>query len=136
VANWPAISNRPSSTGAKKPKEHPATYLLAGGIVLSDPMPADAPVAGGLAIPDGVPVSAGGVVVLVGGAIDGEVDGVVAGGLMGAGVAVSSIFLPQAPSISSAESATAVAAGLKWTEFMEIPYKNGWKETHSILQST
>jgi hypothetical protein len=109
--------------------KHAALYLLAGaagGFVLSELMPAEAALAGGLAIPEapellpeGVLVSAGGVDGIAGG---GEVEGVVAGGLMGAGVTVSSTFLPQAPSTSSAESATAVAAGLNWTEFMGVSF--------------
>jgi hypothetical protein len=112
-------------------------YLLAGaagGFVLSEP---EAAVAGGLAIPEAPELLPEGVLVLPG-AVDGigdgvgEVDGVVAGGLIGAGVDVSSTFLPQAPSANSAESATAVAAGLNWTEFMGFPYENEWKETHSI----
>ena len=69
-------------------------------------------------LPEGVLVSAGG----VDGMVDGDVDGVVAGGLIGAGVEVSSTFLPQAPRASSAESATAVAAGLNWTEFMRFSF--------------
>jgi hypothetical protein len=101
-------------------------------LVLSELMPEAAP-DGGLAMPDepdeGVLVSAGG----VDGIVDGVVEGVVAGGLMGAGEEVSSTFLPQAPSASSAESATAVAAGLNWIEFMGVfPFQNGWNETQTI----
>ncbi len=47
------------------------------------------------------------------GGVDGVVDGLVDGGLMGAGLTESSTFLPQAPSASSAESATVVTTGLK-----------------------
>ena len=92
-------------------------------------MPADAAPDGGLAmpeepevLPEGVLVSAGGVDGMVDGLVDGEVDGVVAGGLIGAGVEVSSTFLPQAASTNSAESATAVAAGLNWTEFIRFSF--------------
>jgi hypothetical protein len=109
------------SKSGSGPNSHDANdcrYLLAGaagGLVLSEPMPDAAP-AGGLAMPDdpdeGVLVSAGGVDGIVEGVSAGVVEGVVAGGLMGAGEDVSSTFLPQAPSASSAESATAVAAGL------------------------
>jgi hypothetical protein len=102
----------------------PGAYLLAGaagGLVLSEPMAEAAP-DGGLAMPDGVLVSAGG----VDGMVD-VVDGDVAGGLMGAGVDASSAFLPHAPSASSAESATAVAAGLNGTEYMAIPSRK-WME--------
>jgi hypothetical protein len=101
-------------------------YLLAGeagGLVLSELIPEAAPV-GGLAMPEepeeGVLVSAGGVDGIVEGDVDGVVEGVVADGLIGAGEDVSSTFLPQAPSASSADSATAVAAGLNWTEFMRV----------------
>ena len=101
-------------------------YLLvaaAGGFVLSEPI-ADAAPVGGMAVlddpelplaplleplPDGMLEPAGGVDGMVDGLVDGEVDG----GLIGAGVTVSSIFLPQAPSTSSAESAKVVATGLK-----------------------
>jgi hypothetical protein len=111
----------------------------AGGLVLSELMPAEAALDGGVAmleepdelLPDGVLVSAGGVDGAVDGVVDGEVEGVVVDGLMGAGVAASSTFLPQAPRASNAESATAVAAGLNWTEFMGFPFKNGWKKTQT-----
>ena len=105
-------------------------YLLAaaaGGFVLSELMPEAAPV-GGIAVleepelvpellleplleplPEGMLEPAGGVDGMVDGLVDGDVDG----GLIGAGVVVSSIFLPQAPSASSAESITTVTAGLK-----------------------
>ena len=105
-------------------------YLLAaaaGGMVPSEPI-ADAAPVGGMAVPDepelplaplleplpdGMLEPAGGVDGMVDGLVDGEVDGDVDGGLIGAGVNVSSIFLPQAPSTSSAESAKVVATGLK-----------------------
>ena len=45
------------------------------------------------------------------GGVDGMVDG--DDGLIGAGLDVSSTFLPQAPRANSAESATTVTAGLK-----------------------
>ena len=54
----------------------------------------------------------------VDGMVDGLVDGEVEGGLIGAGATVSSTFLPQAPRANNAESANAVTAGLKGTEFM------------------
>ena len=47
------------------------------------------------------------------GGVDGMVDGDVDDGLIGAGLDVSSTFLPQAPRANSAESATTVTAGLK-----------------------
>ena len=107
---------------------------LAGGLVLSEPMPDAAPV-GGLAmpeepelLPDGVLVSAGGVDGMVEGLVDGVVEGV-----MGAGVVVSSIFLPQAPRASKAESAKTVAAGLKWIEFIRISFLSGWKNLRAIF---
>ena len=99
--------------------------------MLSELMAEAAPV-GGLAVleepellpeEEGVLVSAG----RVDGIVDGDVDGVVAGGLMGAGLEVSSTFLPQAPSANSAVSATAVTAGLNWTEFMNFPFQK-WME--------
>lgn len=64
-------------------------------------------------LPEGMLEPAGGVDGMVDGLVDGEVDGDVDGGLIGAGVTVSSIFLPQAPRTSSAESAKVVATGLK-----------------------
>ena len=63
-------------------------------------------------LPEGVLESTGGV---DGMGVDGKVDelpGVAAGGLIGAGVTVSSTFLPQAPSTNMAESARTAAAGL------------------------
>jgi hypothetical protein len=104
---------------------------------------ADAALLGGVAmpdvpeLPDGVLVSAGGVDGMVEGVVDGVVDGVVAGGLIGAGVEVSSTFLPQATSANSAESATAIAAGLNWTEFMRFSFskwmgRDWMKETQTI----
>ena len=65
-------------------------------------------------LPEGVLEPDGG----VDGMVDGLVDGEVEGGLMGAGRAVSSTFLPQAPRANNAESANAVTADLKGTEFM------------------
>jgi hypothetical protein len=100
-------------------------------------MPADAALAGDMAmpdepellLPDGELVSAGGVDGMAEGLVDGVVDGVVVGevegALIGAGVVVSSTFLPQAPSANSAESAITVVAGLNWTEFIRLPIKNG-----------
>lgn len=70
-------------------------------------------------LPDGVLVPEGGVDGMVDGLVDGDVDGVVEG-LIGAGVVVSSIFLPQAPRAKSADSARTVAAGLKWIEFIKM----------------
>lgn len=115
--------------------------------MLPEPMPEAAPV-GGIAmpeeselvpepllepLPDGVVDSDG----AVDGMVDGLVDGDVAGGLIGAGVTVSSTFLPQAPRANSAESATTATAGLKGTEFMEgFPCKEGWGKVSPIAQST
>ena len=95
--------------------------------MLSDPMLDAAPV-GGIAmpeepelvpelllepllepLPEGMLEPAGGVDGMVDGLVDGDVDG----GLIGAGLDVSSTFLPQAPRANSAESATTVTAGLK-----------------------
>lgn len=100
--------------------------------MLSEPIPEAAPV-GGIAVPEepelvpelplaplleplpeGVLEPAGGVDGMVDGLVDGDVDG----GLIGAGLTVSSTFLPQAPMANNAESANAVTAGLKGTEFM------------------
>ena len=104
--------------------------------MLSELMPEAAPV-GGIAVPDepelvpelplvplleplpeGMLEPAGGVDGMVDGLVDGDVDG----GLIGAGAAVSSTFLPQAPRANSAESASTVAAGLKGTEFMGVSF--------------
>ena len=92
--------------------------------MLSEPIPEAAPV-GGIAVPDEpelvpelplVPL----LDPLPEGMLepDGGVDGEVEGGLIGAGTVVSSTFLPQAPRANNAESANAVTAGLKGTEFM------------------
>ena len=51
-----------------------------------------------------------------------EPDGGVDGEFIGAGLDVSSTFLPQAPRANSAESASTVAAGLKATEFMGVSF--------------
>ena len=92
--------------------------------MLPEPMPDAAPV-GGIAVPEESelvpepllePLPDG--MVDPDGAVDGMVDGLVDGELIGAGVDVSSIFLPQAPRASSAESATTATTGLKETEFM------------------
>ena len=100
--------------------------------MLSEPIPETAPV-GGIAVPEepellleplleplpeGMLEPAGGVDGMVDGLVDGDVDG----GLIGAGAAVSSTFLPQAPRANSAESASTVAAGLKGTEFMGVSF--------------
>lgn len=56
--------------------------------------------------------------------VEGDVDGVV-DGVMGAGVVVSSTFLPQAPSASNADRPTAaMTAGLKADTFIGFPCKN------------
>jgi hypothetical protein len=103
----------------------------AGGFVLSELMPEAAP-DGGIAepeepelvpepllepLPEGMLEPVGG-----GDMVDGLVDGEVDGGLIGAGVDVSSTFLPQAPRANSAESANTVTAGLKGTEFMGVSF--------------
>lgn len=92
--------------------------------MLSEPIPEAAPV-GGIAVPEEPelvpelplapllePLPEG--VLEPAGGVDGDVDG----GLIGAGLTVSSTFLPQAPMANNAESANAVTAGLKGTEFM------------------
>ena len=124
-----------NSRGFSPAKNYYLLAAAAGGMVLSEPI-ADAAPVGGMVVPDepalvpelpiaplleplpeGMLEPAGGVdgMVdgLVDGEVDGEVDGDVDGGLIGAGVTVSSIFLPQAPRTSSAESAKVVATGLK-----------------------
>ncbi len=62
------------------------------------------------------------------GEVDGDVDGVVEGevdGVMGAGVVVSSTFLPQAPSASNADRLTATrATGFRVDAFIGFPFKN------------
>ena len=96
------------------------TYRLAaaaGGVMVSEPMPEAAPV-GGIAVldePEPVPEPLPEGVVEPDGEVDGE--------FIGADLVVSSIFLPQAPSANSAESATTVIAGLKETEFMGVSFK-------------
>ena len=87
--------------------------------MLSEPVLADAGADDGLAIPDDVPVlepeapelaPAGGIVsVLVDGELDGIVEGDVDGELIDPGAAESVAFLPQAPSASNADKATADA---------------------------
>lgn len=115
--------------------------------MLPEPMPEAAPV-GGIAVPeesglvpeplleplpDGVVDPDGAVDGMVDGLVDGDVDGEP----IGAGVEVSSIFLPQAPRASSAESATTVTVGLKKTEFMRgVPFKEGWRKISPIHQFT
>ena len=96
--------------------------------MLSEPMPEAAPV-GGIAVPEEPelllepllePLPEGVV----------EPDGDVDGEFIGAVLVVSSIFLPQAPSASNAESATTVTAGLKETEFMgNFLYRRDRKNT-------
>ena len=112
--------------------------------MLSEPMLDAAPV-GGIAVPEapelvpellleplpeGMLEPAGGVDVIV--------DGLVDGGLIGAGldVDVSSTFFPQAPRANKAESATTATAGLKCGEFMGVPFKDGWEKTSTVQQST
>ena len=83
--------------------------------MLSEPVLADAGADDGLAIPDDVPVlepeapelaPAGGIVSVL---VDGELDGIVDGELIDPGAAESVAFLPQAPSASNADKATADA---------------------------
>ena len=91
--------------------------------MLSEPVLADAGADDGLAIPDDVPVlepeapelaPAGGIVSVL---VDGELDGIVEGDaegdvdgeLIDPGAAESVAFLPQAPSASNADKATADA---------------------------
>ena len=88
-------------------------------MLLSEPVLADAGADEGLAIPEDVPMLeleepelalAGGIVsVLVDGEVDGEVAGDVDGELIEPGAAESVAFLPQAPSASNADKATADA---------------------------
>ena len=93
--------------------------------MLPDPMPDAAPV-GGIIVPEEFELVPEPLLEpLPDGVVDGLVDGDVAGGLIGAGLAVSSTFLPQAPRASSAESATTATAGLKGTEFMEDSFERG-----------
>jgi hypothetical protein len=60
--------------------------------------------------------------VVVDGEVDGEVDGDVEG-LIGAGVVVSSTFLPQAPRVSKADRLTATrATGFRVDAFIGFPF--------------
>ena len=85
--------------------------------MVSEPMLEAAPVGGIVVLdePELVPVPLPEGVVEPDGEVDGE--------FIGADLVVSSIFLPQAPSANSAESATTVIAGLKETEFMGVSFK-------------
>lgn len=107
-------------TGSKTGKNY-GLAADAGGMLLSGVIPDDGVVMPGepiVLLPDeSVPVLPEGVVV-VGGMVDGEVDG--------AGAVVLSTFLPHAPSARTADRASATAA----TDFnelgcMEIPLNDG-----------
>ena len=110
-----ACSSRAETPATRQ--SSPENYLLAGGVVLSDDMPADAGADDGLAMPE-APIDEPDELAPEGAMVSVLVDG--AGELIGAGAAVSA-FLPQAPSASKVDKAAAVAsADFEAMEYMRI----------------